>query len=155
MMRSASRRGSPDRGSSARSGPAFSSRKSNMVADSIKVSPSACTNAGTRPKGLNWRISSKSLPTDQLRCSKGTCNKFMLTATRRTKGESNIPIKIILVATFHPQSGSRQSLRQLHFDARRLAALDELQMHSRPCQHFDPSFQDAASRADARLMLIE
>ena len=66
-----------------------------MAADSISVSPSGCTNAGTLPKGLNCRISSKSLPTDQLRCSKGIFSRFMLTATRRTKGESNMPMRII------------------------------------------------------------
>src|SRR5262245_34308422 len=38
---------------------------------------------------------SKSLPTDQLACSKGISSSFMVMATGRTKGESSIPISII------------------------------------------------------------
>src|ERR1700733_9854878 len=35
---------------------------------------------------------SKSLPTDQSACSKSICSSCMLTATRRTNGEPNMPI---------------------------------------------------------------
>src|SRR5262245_43921962 len=43
---------------------------------------------------------SKSLPTDQLRCSKGMPSNLALTATGRTNGESNIPINFILRASW-------------------------------------------------------
>src|SRR5262245_19902985 len=66
-----------------------------MAPDSINDSPSSVTSVGTRPSGLYSRMRSKSLPMDQLACSKGSPMSFMEIATRRTKGESNIPISSI------------------------------------------------------------
>ena len=66
-----------------------------MAADSKSFSPLGSTSVGTRPSGLNSRMRSKSLPTDQLPCSKGISSNFSVTATRRTNGESNIPINSI------------------------------------------------------------
>src|SRR6478735_8113240 len=66
-----------------------------MAADSIRLSPSLVTSVGTRPSGLYSRMRSKSRPTDQLACSKGMSSSFIVTATRRTNGESNIPISSI------------------------------------------------------------
>src|SRR5271167_1318942 len=162
MIRSASRRSFPERGTSARSGPAHSSRKSKIALDSISDSPSGCTRVGTLPKGLNCRISSKSLPTDQLRCSKAMPRKFMLTATRRTKGESNIPMRIkrqcppkFSMAALDQQSRRRESQRQFLLDPRSFRALDVLQVQGRSRQHFNASLQDAACCADTGLMLIK
>src|SRR5688572_27817540 len=53
------------------------------------------TSVGTRPSGLYSRIRSKSRPTDQFACSNGISSSFIDIATRRTNGESNIPISSI------------------------------------------------------------
>src|SRR5271156_4229263 len=145
MIRNTSRLSLPEPGMSARSGPAYSSSKSKMAADSINVSPSGWTKVGTRPNELNCRISSKSLPTDQLRCSNSIPSSFMLTATLRTKGESNIPMRIKrrclqkkrLMATLDQQPRRGKGLRQLLLDAHSLRAFDVLQMQSRSGQHLD------------------
>src|SRR5271166_1279780 len=116
-----------------------------MAFESINASPSDCTSVGTRPSGLNCRMSSKSLPTDQLRCSNGNSSKFMLTATRRTNGESNMPIKIIgSVPAFHNEPGRHQGLRQFNLDTLRFGPLDVLQMQGRPDEYLQPALQNAS-----------
>src|SRR6202789_1223302 len=59
------------------------------------------------------------------------------------------------VTALNPQTRRGEGLRQFAFDARSLAALDVLQMHSRPREHFDAPFQYTARRANTGLVLIE
>src|SRR5580704_10822399 len=79
----------------------------------------------------------------------------MLTATRRTNGESNMPMRITSMTSLHQQSGRRQFFGQLRFDPRRRGALDVLQMQGGPGEHFETSLHYAACRTDAGLVLIE
>src|SRR5579863_684025 len=79
----------------------------------------------------------------------------MLTATLRTNGESNIPMRIKSMTSFHQQSCRSQCFGQLRFDPRRRSPLYMLQMQGRPREHLEASLQDAACRADAGLVLIE
>lgn len=56
------------------------------------TTPSSITSTGTRPSGLYWQMRSNSAPTDQLPCSNASPRRFIEIATRRTYGESNIPM---------------------------------------------------------------
>src|SRR6202021_3779295 len=59
------------------------------------------------------------------------------------------------VTPLNPQPRPGEGPRQFAFDARSLAALDVLQMHSRSREHFDAPFQYTARRANTGLVLIE
>jgi hypothetical protein len=59
------------------------------------------------------------------------------------------------VPSFHANAGIRKRARQFHFDARRFATFDMLQVKRWTRQHLDAALQHTAGSADSGLVLIE
>src|SRR6185295_18592484 len=59
------------------------------------------------------------------------------------------------MASLDANAGIRESARETRFDARRVTALDMLEMQRRPHQDFDAALQHAAGGTDAGLVLIK
>ena len=68
-----------------------------MAALSISASPLSSTSVGTRRSGLYGAILSASPKVDHGLCSNGSPYSRNAIATRRTKGESYWPIRIMVV----------------------------------------------------------
>src|SRR6266853_2773420 len=92
ITRRACRRSEIPAGMSDLRGAARFSAYSRMSVESISTVPSSHTSDGAFTTGLIWRNCSKVLKTEIDRCSNGKPSNWSDTATRRTYGESSIPM---------------------------------------------------------------
>src|SRR5216684_5866811 len=130
ITRRACRRSEMPTGMSDLRGAARFSAYSRMSVESISTVPSSHTSEGALTTGLIRRNCSKVLKTEIDRCSNGRPSNWSDTATRRTYGESSIPMSCI-----NPRADGSRALAQE--DVGRTFARDALRAFIAQSTHID------------------